>query len=115
MNTSDKQKKETLQFMYGEWRGEGEVKEDGASVFKYTLEIGRETTKFTVKQNDIVLKDDEFETSGMHWFDDYLWYVDTRKYFITYADEKQIVFGELSTLGTFDGKYEFYLKLKRVE
>ncbi|MCW3077440.1 MAG: hypothetical protein JWO32_2049 [Bacteroidetes bacterium] len=45
--------------------------------------------------------------------DKYLHYMDTHRYFIERANKDEIVFGVLKTLGTFDGNYEFYLRLDR--
>lgn len=107
-------KKETLHYMYGTWKGYGEMEENGKPVFEYSLKIDKSETRFTVKKGGVVQKDDTFSSSGMHWVEDYLYYWNTNKYFITYANEEQIEFGELSTLGTFNGKYEFFLRLERV-
>lgn len=108
-------KKETLQHMYGEWQGHSELKENGKPVFEYCLKIDKNETKFTVKKDGVIQKDDTFGTSSMHWVEDYLYYWNTNKYFITYANERQIEFGELSTLGNFNGKYEFFAKLDRIQ
>lgn len=112
--TKDQIKKETLHYMYGTWEGYGEMEENGKPVFVYSLQIDKNETRFTVTKNGVVQKDDKFSSSGMHWIEDYLWYVDTRKYFITYANEQRIEFGELSTLGNFNGQYKFFATLNRI-
>lgn len=98
--------------MYGKWYGKDEV--SPGNVLEYNLNVGKEMTHFTIIKNGETIKTDEFESSGLHWMDRYLYYTDTGKYFIEKATDTEIVFGELTSLGLFDGKYEVHEVLKRI-
>ena len=102
----------TNELMYGKWYRKNEI--DSSNVLEYDLSVGRETTQFSVKKNGERIKYDEFPSNGLHWMGRFLYYIDTQKYFIEKATETEIVFGELSNLGNFNGEYEIREVLKRV-
>ncbi len=102
--------KDTIDSMHGRWAA---ISKEGDLQIEYNLYIGREEVHFIIKENEKEITNDKFENSA-HWLEQYLFFWNTGKYFLTYADESSLVFGELSNPNTFDGKYKFMLKFVRV-
>ncbi len=92
---SNEQKNKTGKFIYGAWYFEGNVK---GSQFKIILSINEEKL---VINNYIanIYKDGKEISSNAHWYEDYLCFTEGQKYFVRYADEKKMVFGEFTVAG----------------
>lgn len=102
-------KQDTANFIYGSWSAlDGEK--------KYLININKEITQLIIIENGQKITHESFDTSP-HWLNedsDFLYYFHTNKYFISFANENELRFGELLNPPSFNGKYRFYLKFKRV-
>ena len=101
---------DTIRYMYGNWAAESK---EGDITKEYSLKISNEEVHLTIKENGKEVTNAKFENSA-HWLEQYLFFWNTTKYFLTYADESFLSFGELTNPTVFDGKNKFFLKFSRV-
>lgn len=82
---TDEIKIKTNRFKDGNWIS-NESKEE------IKLSISQSTLSFQVSENGKVEKK---ELSGnAHWFGDYLLFIEGQEYYIRYADEEKLIFGQ---------------------
>jgi hypothetical protein len=64
------------------------------------IEIGHENAVVITKEDENPSKEESFP-AGAHWFGDQLSLLDSgQKYFIKYADDEHMIFGENEPIGT---------------
>lgn len=92
---SDEQKIKTNHCINGAWYFEGDQR---GSRFKIVLSIDAERL---VINNYIanIYKDGKEISSNAHWFGDYLCFTEEQKYFVKFADENKMLFGEFTSPG----------------
>jgi hypothetical protein len=95
--------------MYGNWTARDGTKD-------YSVKIGKEETHLTISEDGKKTIEEKFDTN-LHWLSEetnFLFYFHTGKYFLSFANEKELHFGELANPTSFNGKYNFHLKFSRV-
>lgn len=101
MQLTNVQKDKTAQKIYGKW-----LFEDN----KYQITILITTEKVNLKNDKALL---EIFNNNCEWSDDFLIFTDAgNKYYIKYADEKNLFFGEFTFPRSLITKWE--IKLNRV-
>lgn len=92
---TDKEKVDTGNRINGAWIFEGDQR---GSRFKIVLSIDDEKV---VINNYIanIYRDGKEISSNAHWFGDYLCFTQGQKYFVKYADESKMLFGEFTSPG----------------
>ena len=94
----------TNQYMFGAWKN-----------VENAIEINITSSEASLinNGNSIDVKDDSF-SSNAHWFGDYLSFATQQSFFIAYANQTEMMFGEVEIAGTFNGKNKWVLKFNRI-
>ena len=92
---TDQEKTSTGQHINGAWYFEGDQR---GSRFKIILSIDEEKL---VINNYIanIYKDGKEISSNAHWYGDYFCFTEGQKYFVRYANETKMSFGEYTSPG----------------
>lgn len=101
----------TSKYINGHWYGEGEMRCRPGTI-KVALSID-ENVVLSIYHNGRPEKVSPFSSTA-HWVKDFLSFMDNRKFFIKYANETQMEFGELEKAGNFNRPIKWMLTLNRV-
>lgn len=97
--------------MNGHWYGEGKTEKDDLTIKVY-LFIDEQVT-LSIFSKGKAEKVEPFSPTA-YWVEQYLIFMDKPRFFIKYATENQMVFGELEKPGNVNEKIKWVLEFKRV-
>lgn len=97
--------------MNGHWYGEGKTEQNSLEI-KVDLFIDEQVT-LSIFSKGKVEKVEPFSSTA-HWVEQHLIFMDRPRFFIKYANEHQMVFGELESPLNLNEEYKWILEFKRV-
>lgn len=93
--------------MYGNW-----ISQQNTNGLEIQINITSTDVSLIIKKEGIEQENITF-SSNAHWFESYLSFIDGQRFFIIYANEKEMQFGEQESRGLFNGKNKWVLKFDR--
>lgn len=109
--TEDEIKIATNKCFHGNWMCNEKV---GSETVQIRIAITQEKTTI-IRLVDDVEKENITISSNAHWYDNYLSFTETQRFYIRYANATQMVFGEVETPGDINGRNKWQFKFTRLE
>lgn len=109
--TEGQKRTNTIKYINGHWYGKG-LMEAGTGVINADLRID-EDVQLLIFINGKAEKVKPFSSTA-HWVQQFLSFMDNPKFYIKYANENQLFFGELISPGNFNGQNRWGLVFNRI-